>query len=97
MVGEPDRRTLTNAYQGPGPNLNPSDRACDFPYQTLPRSMLAVRTPLVFLDWSTNAYQSPDLGRNLPRGCFTNLYHRDGGQGIDVSVAGVVVAGMAVW
>ena len=33
-------------------------------YQTLPRSMLAVRNPEVFLDWSTNAYQPADLGLN---------------------------------
>ena len=47
----------------------------------------------------TNAYQSADLGRDLPRGCFTNHYHRDGGQGIDRSVAGIVcqVAGYTAW
>ena len=49
--------------------------------------------------WLTNAYQSADLGRNLPRGCFTNHYHRGLGQGIDVSVAGIVhqVAGYTAW
>ena len=49
--------------------------------------------------WLTNAYQSPDLGRDLPRGCFTNHYHRGLGQGIDVSVAGIVhqVAGYTAW
>jgi len=30
-------------------------------YQTLPEYLLAVRNPSVFLDWSTNCYQSPDL------------------------------------
>ncbi len=58
--------------------------------------MLAVRNPLVFLDWSTIAYQSADLGRDLPCRTFTNLYHRGLGRGIDVSVVGSVVAGMAV-
>ena len=47
----------------------------------------------------TNTYHSPDLGRNLPRGCFTNHYHRGLGQGIDRSVAGIVcqVAGYTAW
>ena len=44
---------------------------------------------LVILDWSTNCYQVADLGRVLPRDTFTNHYHRDGGLGIDVSVAGI--------
>ena len=52
--------------------------------------MLAVRNPVVVLDWSTNAYQSADLALDLPRGCFTNHYHRDLGQGIDVSAVGRV-------
>ena len=50
-------------------------------YQTLPRSLLTERNPLVILDWSTNCYHLPDLGRDLPRIAFTNLYHRDGGTG----------------
>ena len=59
--------------------------------------MLAERNPVVFLDWSTNAYQSPDLGRNLAQNTITNHYHRGQGLGIDVSVAGSVVATWAVW
>jgi len=38
----------------------------------------------------TNAYQSSDLGAGLPSETFTNLYHRDGGLGIDLSVGGDV-------
>ena len=55
---------------------------CVDPYQTLPDRMLAVRTPLVVLAWSTNAYQSAYLG--LTHGCtaFTNHYHREEGLGI---------------
>ena len=37
-------------------------------YQTLPDPMLAVRNPLVFLDWSTNAYHSLNLGLNPAAG-----------------------------
>ena len=54
------------------------------------------RNPLVFLVWSTNAYQSADLSLDLPCEAFTNHYRRGEGQGIDLSV-GVVFAGMAVW
>jgi len=77
---------FTTAYQGGRPYQNPSGLACDFPYQMLPGSLLAVRNPLVILDWSTNAYQSADLGRNPGQNTITNHYHRGGGQGIDVSV-----------
>ena len=66
-------------------------------YQMLPESLLAVRNPLVILDWSTNTYHLPDLALLLPCVTFTNHYHRGEGQGIDVSVVGGVVAGMAVW
>ena len=45
----------------------------------------------------TIAYQPADLALLLPHFSFTNNYHRGEGQGIDVSVVGVVVAGMAVW
>ena len=48
------------------------------------------RNPLVFLVWSTNAYQSPDLSLNLPCEAFTNYYRRGEGQGIDLSVGEVV-------
>ena len=34
----------------------------------------------------TNAYHAADLGAGLPSETFTNLYHRDGGLHIDVSV-----------
>ena len=44
----------------------------------------------------TIAYQPADLGALLPCETFTNLYHRDGGLGIDLSV-GVMFAGVAVW
>jgi hypothetical protein len=71
--------------------------ACVDPYQTLPDPVLAVRNPLVHLDWSTNCYHLPDLGLNLGQNTITNHYHRDGGLGIDVSVAGSVVATWAVW
>ena len=52
---------------------------------------------LVDLVWSTILYHVSDLSRNLPRGGFTNHYHRDGGLDIDVSVAGIQhqVAGWA--
>ena len=66
-------------------------------YQMLPESLLAVRNPLVHLDWSTNAYHVADLGLNLGQNTITNHYHREEGLGIDVSVVGGVVAGMAVW
>jgi len=68
-------------------------------YQMLPRSMLAVRTPLVILDWSTNAYHMINLSLSRPTICFTNHYHRGLGRGIDVSVAGIVcqVAGYTAW
>ena len=33
------------------------------PYQMLPGSVLAVRNPLVILDWSTNCYHGTDLAR----------------------------------
>ena len=49
---------------------------CVDPYQTLPESLLAMRNPLVILVWSTNCYQSADLGLNLPYETFTNHYHR---------------------
>ena len=48
-------------------------------YQTLPEYLLAMLKPLVILDWSTNAYHPADLGLDLPRVAFTNLYHRDEG------------------
>ena len=66
-------------------------------YQTLPEYLLAVRNPLVFLDWSTNAYHIADLGLNPGQNTITNHYHRGLGQGIDQSVAGGVVATRAVW
>ena len=91
------RSGSTNAYQHGPPDQNPSDWACDFPYQRLPDPVLAERNPMVFLAWSTNAYQSRDLALALPYKTFTNHYHRGLGLGIDVSVAGGVVATWAVW
>ena len=52
--------------------------------------MLAMLKPLVILDWSTNCYQSADLGQTLPQDTFTNHYHRGEGQGIDLGVEGSV-------
>jgi hypothetical protein len=34
----------------------------------------------------TNPYQPPDLGQGLPCVTFTNLYHRDGGPDIELSI-----------
>ena len=65
-------------------------------YQTLPESMLAVRNPLVILDWSTNAYHLPDLALLLPCATFTNHYHRGLGRGIDLSVVASVVGWASV-
>ena len=66
-------------------------------YQMLPRSMLAVRNPLVFLDWSTNAYHPSDLGLSRPSLCFTNHYHRGEGLGMTERYAGLeLVVGGAV-
>ena len=41
----------------------------------------AGRRFLVGLDPVTNRYHVSDLGLTLPRATFTNLYHRDGGDG----------------
>ncbi len=67
---------------------NPTDHtkstkrfACVDPYQTLPDPVLAVRNPLVHLDWSTNAYHSLNLGLTFGCTAFTNDYHRGEGQG----------------
>jgi hypothetical protein len=65
-------------------------------YQPLPRSLLAERNPLVVLVWSTNAYQSADLALTRGRTTFTNLYHRDGGQGTDSHIHDTV-AGWVGW
>ena len=48
---------------------------CVDPYQMLPRSMLAVRNPVVFLDWSTNAYHPSDLALFAGMATFTK-HHR---------------------
>ena len=45
----------------------------------------------------TIAYHRINLALLLSSETFTNHYHRGLGQGIDVSVVGGVVAGMAVW
>ena len=72
-------------------------------YQTLPDHTLAERKWMVVLVWSTIAYQSLDLGLNLPCVTFTNHYHRGQGQGTDLGVEGSVagwasvVATWAVW
>ena len=53
--------------------------ACVDAYQTLPDLTPRQRNPLVFLDWSTNAYHVADLGLTFGLTAFTNHYHR--GQG----------------
>ena len=66
-------------------------------YQMLPDPMLAVRNPLVFLDWSTNAYHPAILSLNLPCIGFTNHYHRGLGLGMTERYAGLeLVVGGAV-
>ena len=55
-----------------------------------------MRNPLVFLDWSTNAYQSADLSLTRPSICFTKHYHRGLGRGIDLSVPGSVAGWTSV-
>ena len=66
------------------------------PYQEYRDPVLAVRNPVVVLDWSTNCYHPLNLSLNLPRGGFTNHYHRGLGRGIDVSVVGSVVGWASV-
>ena len=51
---------------------------------------------MVRLVWSTNAYHCADLGLTRGHCAFTNLYHRDGGLGHDLSVEGSVVAWASV-
>ena len=58
-------------------------------YHSLPYLTPPLLNPLVFLVWSTNCYQPPDLSVDLPCATFTNHYHREQGLGIDVSVAGI--------
>ena len=66
-------------------------------YQMLPESLLAVRNPLVHLDWSTNAYHLIDLGLSRPSRCFTNHYHRTEGRGMTDDYVGLeLVVGGAV-
>ena len=48
----------------------------------LPDPVLAARNPLVVLAWSTNAYQSADLGLTFGYTAFTDHYHREEGLGI---------------
>ena len=65
-------------------------------YQSLPRFLPPMLKPLVRLDWSTNAYHSPDLGRILPSIAFTNLYHRGEGLTIEPGISDMV-AGWWWW
>ena len=44
-------------------------------YQMLPDPVLAVRNPLVFLDWSTNCYHPSDLALFAGMATFTK-HHR---------------------
>ena len=78
-----------------------------WPYHSLPYLTPVMLKPLVFLVWSTNTYQPRDLSLGRPSICFTNHYHREGGQGIDLAVdqtdrmgrtvKGGWFAGLAVW
>ena len=64
--------TLTN----PGLHTKNTMRlTCADAYQTLPRSVLAVRNPLVFLAWSTNAYHTADLALPPFYCVITTTYH----------------------
>ena len=67
--------------------------ACVDAYQTLPYLVPVMLKWMVDLDWSTNAYHSPDLGRGRWLATFTNHYHRGLDRGIDLSV----VASVVVW
>ena len=49
---------------------------CVDAYQTLPDLLPVLQKHLVFLVWSTRAYQPPDLALALPCETFTNDYHR---------------------
>ena len=55
-----------------------------------------MRNPVVFLDWSTNAYHMIDLSLNLGQNTITNHYHRGEDRGIDLGVGGHAV-GVATW
>ena len=65
-------------------------------YQTLPYRTLTERIALVFLAWSTRAYQSADLGLNLGQNTITNHYHRGEGLTIDLGVGGHAVGWVTV-
>ena len=54
----------------------PNPLTCVDAYQMLPDLVPRQRNPLVILDWSTNTYHPPDLGRNLGQNTFTNDYLR---------------------
>ena len=58
--------------------------ACVDAYQPLPDPTPVMLKHMVHLDWSTNAYQSRNLGLTFDRTAFTNDYHRGDGQGIDL-------------
>ena len=66
-------------------------------YQMLPDPVLAVRTPLVILAWSTNAYHSRNLSLTFGCTAFTNHYHRTEGRGMTDDCVGLeLVVGGAV-
>jgi len=70
----PGQCEFTIPYQHPAPYQIRHAGGPKDAYQTLPDSVLAVRNPLVILDWSTNAYHLIDLGQTLPWETFTNDY-----------------------
>ena len=103
MHGRPRVRMgrLTNAYQPWRPNQKPCGLACGTPYQSLPRSVLAMRFSLVHLAWCRNPYQvlptdrsgcappSIDHYQPLPSGLVSGVI----GVGITVTVDIVDIVG----
>jgi hypothetical protein len=65
--------SLTNAWHH---TKSTNGLACVDAYQSLPYFSQRRRNHLVVLDWSTNAYQSADLGQTFELAAFTNHYHR---------------------
>ena len=52
---------------------------------------------MVGLDPVTNPYHAAILGLPRPSETFTNLYHRDGGQGIELSIVASIGHQVAGW
>ena len=73
--------TLTNAWHQA---KSTEQTACVGAYQRLPDPTPVMLKHMVHLDWSTNHYQSADLGLTFDCTAFTNDYHRGDGQEIDL-------------